>query len=160
MLSEKNMRILDDEIRKLEEKDLNWQTCDKLCMLYNLKKHMQEHGEHEGRKTHEAHYISKAMAEEWVDGMDGDDPAKPHGGKWTPDMVKPIAQKYGVPTEGDRFWEFYAVMNAMYSDYYSVAKKYNALNPDFFADMTMAFINDKDAVKNKVAAYYDYIVKG
>ena len=104
--------------------------------------------------------MTREMAEEWVDSMNGDDPAKPHGGKWTPDQVKPIAQKYGVPTEGDRFWEFYAVMNAMYSDYYAVAKKYNSLNPDFFADMAMAFINDKDAVKNKAVVYYDCIAKG
>lgn len=104
--------------------------------------------------------MTREMAEEWVDSMEGDDPAKPSGGKWTPEQIKPVAQKYGVPTEGDRFWTFYAVMNAMYSDYYSVAKKHNALNQDFFADMAMAFINDKDAVRNKAAVYYECIAKG
>jgi hypothetical protein len=49
--------------------------------------------------------------------------------------------------------------NALYSDYYAVAKKYNMLNPDFFADMAMAFINDQDAVKNKAAVYYECIVE-
>ena len=105
------------------------------------------------------HKLTREMAEEWVDSMEGSDPAKPHGGKWTMDQIKPIAQKYGVPTEGDRFVEFWAVMNALYSDYYAVAKKYNMLNPDFFADMAMAFINDKDAVKNKAAVYYECIVE-
>ena len=104
--------------------------------------------------------MTREMAEEWVESMEGDDPAKPKGGKWTPDQIKPIATKYGVPTEGERFWEFYAIMNAMYSDYYPVAKKYNTLNPDYFADLAMAFINDKDAVRNKVSVYYECIAKG
>ena len=109
-------------------------------------------------KSHQK--MTREMAEAWVDGMHGDDPAKPHGGKWTPDQIKPIATKYGVPTEGERFWEFYAIMNAMYSDYYPVAKKYNTLNQDYFADLAMAFINDKDAVPNKAAIYYECIAKG
>ena len=103
--------------------------------------------------------MTREMAEDWVNSMEGSDPAKQHGGKWTTEQIKPIAQKYGVPTEGERFWEFYAVMNAMYSDYYPVAKKYNVLTPDFFADLSMAFINDKDAVENKAAMYYECIVE-
>lgn len=108
-------------------------------------------------KSHQK--MTREMAEQWVEGMHGDDPAKPHGGKWTPEQIKPIATKYGVPTDGERFWEFWAVINAMYSDYYPVAKKYNALNPDFFADMAMAFISDKDAVENKAVVYYECIAE-
>ncbi len=40
-----------------------------------------------------------------------------------------------------------------------VAKKYNTLTPEFFADMAMAFISDKDAVENKTAMYYECIVE-
>ena len=103
--------------------------------------------------------MTRELAEEWVGSMEGSDPAKPHGPKWSADQVKPIATKYGIPTEGERFWEFYAVMNAMYSDYYPVAKKYNTMTPEFFADMAMAFISDKDAVPNKTMMYYECIVK-
>lgn len=110
-----------------------------------------------GRSGH--HRLTREMAEEWVEGMESSDPAKPHGGKWTMDQVKPVAQKYGIPTEGEKFAEFWAVMNALYSDYYAVAKKYNLLTPDFFADLSMAFINDKDAVENKAAVYYECIVQ-
>lgn len=124
-----------------------------LAMLYFVRDHM-------GKAHHEeTEHFTREMAEEWVDGMEGGDPARPNGGKWTMDQVKPVAQKYGVPTEGERFYEFWAVMNALYSDYYAVAKKYNMLNPDFFADMAMAFINDKDAVENKAAVYYECIVE-
>lgn len=110
-----------------------------------------------GRGGH--HQLTREMAVDWVEGMESADPQKPRGGKWTMDQVKPVATKYGVPTEGERFWEFWAVMNALYSDYYSVAKKYNVLTPEFFADMAMAFINDKDAVEEKSAVYYECIVK-
>lgn len=113
----------------------------------------------EGGKKSGKKKMTREMAEEWVEGLENEDPAKPKGGKWTVEQVKPIAQKYGIPTEGDRFYEFWAVMNALYSDYYAVAKKHNMLNPDFFADMTMAFINDKDAVKNKSAIYYECIAE-
>ena len=111
-----------------------------------------------GGKDKSYQKMTREMAEEWVDNMRGDDPAVAYGGKWTAEQIKPIATKYGVPTEGERFWTFYAVMNAMYSDYYAVAKKYNTLNPDFFADLAMAFINDRDAVKNKATVYYECVV--
>lgn len=158
MLCDKNMRIIDEEIERLEQKELTWQTCDKLCMLYNLKKHM-EHAIKDGHdKRHE--HLTREMAERWMDNLESDDPARPRGAKWTTDQVRPIAQKYGIATDGDKFYEFWAVMNALYCDYYAVAKKYNVLNADFFADMAMAFIHDKDAVENKPMAYYKHIVAG
>lgn len=156
MLCEKNMRMLEDEIRELEEKQLTWQTCERLAMLYSLKDHMKH--ECKSDKMHMLH-LTHEQASKWVENMKSDDPAKPHGGKWTMEQIQPIAAKYGVPTEGERFLEFFAVMNAMHSDYYSVAKKYNVLTPEFFADLSMAFINDKDAVPNKAAAYYASIVE-
>ena len=124
-----------------------------LAMLCIVKEHMQEADEErEKRLTHEE-------AVRWVNSMVSDDPTSPHGGKWSMEQIMPVAIKYGVPTEGERFLEFWVTMNAMYSDYYLVAKKHNVLTPDFFADLTMAFINDKDAVKNKVKAYYEHIVE-
>ena len=156
MLCEKNMQILDEEIRKLEEKELNWQTCDKLCMLYNLRQHM----EHACKKDAEyEHHLTREQAIEWVSGMHGEDPAVPSGGKWTPEQVKPYAQKQGVKPDGEPGLEFWAVMNAMYSDYYDVAKRYNVASPDFFADMAKAFLTDKDALEGKAERYYKSIVR-
>ena len=116
--------------------------------------------EDEGSKRKKNRKMTKEDAEEWVDSMEGTDPAKPHGGKWRMDDVKLFAQKAGFPHEGEKFVEFWAVMNAMYADYFDVAKKYGmAGNPEFFADMAKAFIHDKDAVEDKVSAYYNCIVK-
>lgn len=103
--------------------------------------------------------FDRETAEEWVAGMENEDKAHPRGGKWKPEMLKPLAQKYGIPTDGPRFWEFYAMVNAMYSDYSEVAKKFGVTSPDFYVCMAKAFMDDKDAEDDKVARYYEYIVK-
>lgn len=104
--------------------------------------------------------LTKENARAWVASMRGSDPAKPKGGKWSMEDVKPYAQRMGMPTDGVEFFEFFAIMNAMYSDYFEVAKKYNLQNnPAFFADMAKAWLHDEDAVDNKAAMYYDCIVK-
>ena len=105
------------------------------------------------------HKLTMEKAQEWVGDMENEDPAHPEGGKWTVEQVKPLAQKYGIPADSHKFIDFYVMMNAMYSDYGEVAKKYGATSPDFFAEMAKAFICDKDAVKDKTAKYYEYIVK-
>ena len=158
MLCEKNMRILDDEIRKLEERELNYQSGEKLCMLYRLKERMEreQHGGYEHKKTHP---LTKEEAVAWVNSMQGEDPAVPIGGKWTMEQVAPIAVKYGVQPETQAFIDLWVTMNAMYSDYYAIAKKHNVLNADFFADMAMAFLHDKDAKGDKLALYREYIAK-
>ena len=108
---------------------------------------------------HKPERLTMEQAEEWVEGMHNTDPAKPNGGKWKMDEVKLYAQKAGIPPEGPEFQDFWVAMNAVYSDYYEVAKKYGVANPAFFADMAKAFIQDDDAEDNKTALYYEYIVK-
>lgn len=103
--------------------------------------------------------FDRQTAEEWVQSMENEDKAHPRGGKWKPDMLKPLAQKHGIPTEGPRFWEFYAMVNAMYSDYSEVAKKFGITSPDYYVCMAKAFMDDKDAEDDKVARYYECIVK-
>ncbi|MBQ8617675.1 MAG: hypothetical protein IJ418_09185 [Clostridia bacterium] len=103
--------------------------------------------------------MTREMAEKWVEGMESADPQKPRGGKWTLEQVKPLAQKMGF-AEGQKLYEFWAVMNAIYSDYYEVSKKYNLHNnPEYFAEMAKAWLYDKDAVENKATVYYECIVK-
>lgn len=103
--------------------------------------------------------ITREDAERWVSEMRNEDPAKPEGGKWSIDQAKPYAQKHGIRTDGPQFFEFYVMMNAMYSDYSEVAKKFNAATPDFFAEMAKAFIMDRDAKPGKVAAYFENLVE-
>lgn len=104
-------------------------------------------------------HFDQETAEEWVGNMENEDQRQPKGGKWEPDFVKTMAQKLGIPVEGPTFWEFYAMTNAMYSDYSEVLKKFNATNPMCFAEMAKAWMRDKDAVENKTQLYYECIVK-
>ncbi len=103
--------------------------------------------------------LDRKTAEHWVRNMQNEDKSHPMGGKWSPDMLKPLAQKYGIPTEGTKFWEFYAITNAMYSNYGEVARKFGITSPEFYVCMAKAWMNDKDAKPNKTALYYEYIVE-
>jgi hypothetical protein len=55
--------------------------------------------------------------------------------------------------------EFWVAMNAMYSDYFNVAKKMNVNNVDFYTHMAKAFIDDKDAGEGKLMRYYEAVVE-
>lgn len=103
--------------------------------------------------------FDRETAEHWVRSMRNEDKAHPVGGKWTAEMLKPLAQKYGIPTDGKKFWELYAMTNAMYSDYGEVARKFGITSPEFYVCMAKAWMEDKDAEPDKTALYYEYIVK-
>lgn len=103
--------------------------------------------------------MDRETAEKWVKAMHNEDAAHPTGGRWKVEELKPMAQKLGIPNDGAKFWEFYAMTNAMYSDYSEVGKKFGITSPDFYASMAKAWMEDKDAVKDKTAMYYECIVK-
>ena len=55
---------------------------------------------------------------------------------------------------------WHAIMCTMYSDFCEVAKKYGlGGNAEFYADMAHAWLDDKDAVEDKAAVYYCYVVQ-
>ena len=101
-------------------------------------------------------HLSREEAEKWVRGMKSED-GKP-GERWPLHEIKQYAGNFGIQGE-DKIIEFYAVMNAMASDYGKIAKKYGVDKVDFWADLSKAFIHDKDAVDGKVKKYYECIAK-
>lgn len=108
--------------------------------------HHQEDGKH----------LTREKAEKWVQGMRSGDH---RGGKWKFDEIKQYASNYGVTGE-QKVIDFFAVMNAMYSDYHKVAKKFGVDKTDFYAELAKAFIDDEDAVDGKAAMYYECIAGG
>ena len=98
--------------------------------------------------------FSKEMAMEWTQNMENPDgTVGPH---WPLEKVKEVmAQK---KLEGSPY-EWYAVLNMVYSDYSAVAKKMNVNTVDFYVCMAKAFLDDPDAGEDKLAKYYEYIVK-
>lgn len=112
-----------------------------------------------GRKHEDVPELDRETAEKWVRNMHGEDAARPTGGRWSMEELKPMAQKFGIKPDSDEFVEFYAMTNAMYSDYCEVAKKFNITSPEFYGMMAKAWMDDKDAMPDKTALYYEYIVK-
>lgn len=145
-----------------EQERIKWQReQDKKRMLERQRASQTYQNEDAAAPTREQHTPRMTMetAEEWVECMQPADPRAPEGGKWSAAEVKPFAIQLGIPQGGSKFAEFYAMMNAMYSDYCEVAKKYGVDQTDFYADMAKAWMNDKDAKKNKTALYYECIVQ-
>lgn len=103
--------------------------------------------------------LDRETAEKWVRKMHNEDSARPTGGRWSMEELKPMAQKFGIKPDSDEFVEFYAMTNAMYSDYSEIVKKFNVTSPEFYGMLAKAWMDDKDAMPDKTALYYKYIVK-
>ena len=106
---------------------------------------------HQGKESKE---LDPKTAYEWSEMLQNEDGSK--GVHWTEEEVKPYMMQ--VRFSGNPI-EFWIMMNALYSDYCKVAKRYGVDRPEFFAEMTKAWLEDKDAVQNKAAMYYECIVK-
>lgn len=116
----------------------------------------QEQGHHqmvyaEGDEDH----LTAEEAEEWVRGMVFEDGKK--GGRWELQDIRRYAENYGV--KPDEVVEFYAVLNALATDYGKVAKKFGVDRMEYWAEMAKAFMHDKDAQPGKVKLYYECIAK-
>lgn len=78
------------------------------------------------------------------------------GEHWSYEQTKQVMEQKGIQCDPVEFW---VSMNMMYSDYYTVAKKLNINNADFYASMAEAFLKDQDAHENKLARYYSIVAK-
>ena len=114
---------------------------------------MKQHGMPEGYMPP----LTREKAQAWVEQMQGEGGSD--GETWTFEEIEEIAKKNGIPKQEKKLVELYAVMNMLASDYYKVAEEFDVLNDEFFVCMAKAFINDKDAVPDKVAMYYECIAK-
>ena len=94
------------------------------------------------------------LAKEWTKMMHNEDGTK--GEHWNMDQVKKLMMQRGIE---HNVAEVYAIMNALYSDYCKVFKKYGFNSSEAYMDLAMAWLNDSDAVDNKAMMYYECIVK-
>lgn len=112
-------------------------------------------GFHQGGDEQGEH-LTKEQAERWVEQMRGADGS--HGGRWKWNEIRQYAQNFGISGE-PKMIEFFAIINAMASDYSKIAKKYGVDKVDFYADLAKAWLDDVDAVPGKAMIYYDCIVR-
>lgn len=142
------MERLPSEIRHNGRSDAGYQPMTEYGYRGSAEK-MSGYGEGTG-------YIpfTKQMALEWTEGMENEDGT--HGAHWSLEQAKQVMAQRGIECDPLEFW---VALNMMYSDYSMVAKKLNVNTIEFYACMAKAFLDDKDAVDDKLAAYYEYIVK-
>lgn len=160
---------VDAQIEQEFERGCHAEAVRDLAALIIVRKHLCE-GEEcampaamiEGQRVqhtdhhHDHERLSKETILAWVDGMVDDDGVK--GGKYTWHQAQQYALNKGI-TDEQRQLEMYAIMNAMHADYHHVANKFGVDRPDFYACMAKAWLEDVDAVEDKVAQYYWHVVE-
>lgn len=106
---------------------------------------------HRGKERRANRRFDKHTAEEWVEGMENEDGSR--GGKWTMEQTEKLRKQNGLEVDPVEFW---AAMNASYSDLSKLAEKHGVNTPEFWVDYVMEFwFCDKDAGEHKVARYYE-----
>lgn len=98
--------------------------------------------------------LDEETAHEWMENLRNEDGTK--GPHWTKEQTTQVMKQKGIDCDPVEFW---VAMNAMYSDYFNVAKKMNVNNVDFYTHMAKAFIDDKDAGEGKLMRYYESVVE-
>lgn len=128
------MAILSEAVEEEEE------TSEVFKVLYK-----KAYGEH----------LSKETCEDWVRCLDVTDGSERETGeKWSLEKTYDIASKLGVLQKMNKY-EFYAVMNAFYSDFCRTANKHGTDKPEFYSDLVMDyFVNDVDSHDKTVFMYY------
>lgn len=99
--------------------------------------------------------MSRQMAEHWVKSMQHSDGSM--GPKWQLEQVKGMLSKKGIDADPLMYW---VAMHIIYSDYGTVLKK-NGINEnaEVYIDLAKAFLDDPDAQPDKLARYYECIVR-
>lgn len=99
--------------------------------------------------------LTRATADEWMRSLKNADGSR--GAHWTFDEVKNLMTARSIKGDPLTIW---VGMNAEYSDGVLLNRKYGVDKPEYYLDAAIAkWQNDTDAVEDKAAAYYEYIVK-
>ena len=121
--------------------------ADAICALHKLD------GDH-FRESTKMMEFTEDDAKEWTARMENTDGTT--GQHWPMEQTTAVMVSKGYHYD-PAVW--YAAMNMVYSDYFSVAKKHGVNTVEFYADMAEAFLDDKDAggPEEKISAYYHCI---
>jgi hypothetical protein len=130
------------EIEEIEKLPMNWMNLERFVLLHKAKKYLCYEKHREKFDEHTAH--------EWVKAM------RPGGEHWTMEQTAAVMKQRGYHHKPE---EWYAIMNSLYSDYGKTMMKYNADKIDVWADLAHDWLDDDDAVEDKVEEYYEYIVR-
>lgn len=135
-----NIENIEHEIMELVENAP--MTCANL-ERFNILSEAMSHMKHVHRE------FTEEDAKKWVASMDP--PAK-----WTKEQTTDVMTKQGYYHKPCEFW---AVMNALYSDYGKTMQKFGADKPEVWAALAHDWLDDEDALPGKAGRYYRDIVK-
>ena len=93
-------------------------------------------------------HLGKDLAEHWVSCMENKDGTK--GEHWTYDQVSQLMREKSIKCDP---YDFYAVLNMMYSDYYN-----SKFDISVYVELAKDWIHDMD-IDDKILKYYYYVVK-
>lgn len=178
------LKAINNKIYDLEDGELTKSTVSELASLYIVRDHMQaaygddydsdnrdnidsqsrdidddmytvDMQEGDGLEQSQPH-LTIEMANQWVGNMVNADGTR--GGHWTLEQAKQIMSVKNIQDDPIRFW---VAICATYSDFCEAFKKNNVGNNlAMYVDAALAFwLNDEDAVEDKLAAYYLHVVK-
>ena len=99
------------------------------------------------KKNHEGG-LDYETAKKWVEKM---------GEHFPFEKAKAIMQK--VDAMECNPIEFWAVINSLHSDYGNVLEEFDMAKPEVYGALAKAWLEDEDAVENKIIEYLDCIVK-
>lgn len=89
-------------------------------------------------------HLNEELALEWVSEMENKDGTK--GQHWSVDQTSQYAGEFNK-------WDWYAVMNMMYSDYYN-----QKFDTNTYIELAKDWLNDKDVGDGKTLKYYMLVV--
>lgn len=115
-----------------------------------LKEEDHDKYEHYKKKLYGMAYdykFNEEMARDLVEEM------RPLGEFWDMQTTATVRNQYGIPIDD---YTFYVVMNSLANDYNGAI---STSEVETYVKMAQAFINDEDAVKNKVWKYFTTIAK-
>lgn len=142
-------------IKEMEDEKLTDQTASIMADLLYIRDHWHGHRAESMEETAGDHpCFSRETAEEWTACMKNEDGTT--GPHWTMARIQQEIEQRGICCDPVKFW---AVINSIYSDDCAVARKHGINTMDYYIDRAKAWIDDKDAVEDKAAAYYRYVVR-
>lgn len=97
-------------------------------------------------------HLNESMAHKWVDNMANKDGSI--GAHWSIDETNQVAKQIGVPFDDFNNYEWYAIMNMLFSDYYGSVSS----DTMTYAKLAKDWLMDKDVSPGKAYRYYRYVV--
>ena len=132
---------------------MHYESGGKLYAKGSMMYQRPEHGSHTAKGS-EYRKVDEQMADGWVRRMQNADGTT--GPKFKIDQTEQLRQMYCM--ECDK-WEFFVVMNMMYSDYCEVARHMGVDRQEYYAMLSKAFLCDEDAGEHKLQKYMEKVVK-